>query len=370
MCRTHTETIFCGCDHSSWTQTSSEACQCENLMFKMEATMEEGQKCHNCSQRTLGFGPEGKCVSPDSMRRYLAFRNAQFLRVTALQTEPLSERATKTITDFRKVLVTLAKASEPGGVHEAAVKSFASADYSGVEKTTWLTFKNCVIPLQANEHFIDRSHFLSPKLTIVPPGTIAYHSDRCGVCWGSFSSADPEEACSGEGARRLPCGHIYGHKCLIRLFQTSRRPFIACPHCRAEFRSTQARRYSERPFVDTILQAFEDNNGLLGGLVSCALFPWFVAVVLTMDIAPKLNVDSGDDFKGASRGFKALFILIAFSMWPLIFIAGWAERLGQGVNLLFAKMEFNLATKIGSLTLGIMLTMLTIAVVSWLTKTL
>jgi hypothetical protein len=351
-------------------QTSSEACQCRKLMFKMEATMEEGQKCHNCSQRNLGLGPNGNCVSHDSMRRYLAFRNAQFLRVTALQRDLLSEGAKKAVAEFRKVVVTLAKASELSRVHEAAVKSFASADYSGIEKTTWLTFNNCVVPLRTNEYLIDRSHFLSPKLRIVPPGTIADHSDRCGVCWGSFSSADPEEACSGEGARKLPCGHIYGHKCLIRLFQKSRRPFIACPHCRAEFRSTQARRYSERPFVDTILQAFEDNNGLLGGLASCALFPWFVAVVLTMDIAPKLNVDSADDFKGASRWYKALFILIAFSMWPLIFIAGWAERLGHGVNLLFAKMGFNLATKIGSLTLGIMLTMLAIAVVSWLTKTL
>jgi len=366
MCRVHTEKIFCGCVHSSWAQTSSEACQCEKIMFKMEATMEEGQKCHTCSQRTLGFGPKGNSVSPDTMRRYLAFRNAQFLQVTALQTDLLSESATKVLADFRKVVVTLAKPSEPGGVHEAVLKSFASADYSSIEKKTWRTLKNCSIPLdfQENEHLIDRSHFLAPDVTIVPPGTIADHSDRCGICWGSLSSADPEEACSGDGARRLPCGHIYGHKCLIELFQTSWTPLIACPHCRAEFRSIQARRYSGKDFLLERTIAFGDNNGLIGNLlVLGALFPWFVAVTLTMDTAPKLNLDSGDPYRGASRWLRASIILVIFLTTPFINIVGFLRHLGDGVNLLFTKMGFNLASKIGSLILGI-----TIAVVISLNK--
>jgi hypothetical protein len=254
------------------------------------------------------------------MRRYLAFCNAQFIDVTAFQTEPLIEGATEAIANFRKVLVTLAKPPESGGVHQAAVKNFTTADYSGIEKSTSVQLKNHVMPLDfhTNEYLIDRSHFISPDMTIVPPGTIANHNDRCGVCRGLFCTADPEEACLGEGARRLPYGHIYGHKCLITLFQTSKEPLIACPHCRAEFRSIQARRYSEKTLVLASLVAFEDNNGLLGNLITGALFPWFVAVIFTMDTAPKLNIDSEDDLKEAARWFRALVILIVFSASPFI----------------------------------------------------
>jgi hypothetical protein len=57
---------------------------------------------------------------------------------------------------------------------------------------------------------------------------------------------------------------------------------------------------------------FEHNNGLLGQLIVDALFPWFVAVMLTMDTAPKLNLDSRDSFKEASRWFRTSIILIVF----------------------------------------------------------
>jgi hypothetical protein len=184
MCVIHIETIFWGCTHSSWTQTSSEYCQCEDIMFMMGASMQAGQKCQNCSQETLNLGSKKKSVSNDSTRRYLAFRNAQFLQVTARHTENLSEGAAKAIADFRNVLVTLARPSESGGVRQAAVKTFATADYSGIEESTWVLLKHPPIPLDfhTNEHLIDRSHFISPEVTVVPPGTIADDSDRCGIC--------------------------------------------------------------------------------------------------------------------------------------------------------------------------------------------
>jgi hypothetical protein len=118
------------------------------------------------------------------------------------------------------------------------------------------------------------------------------------------------------------------------------------------------------------ITAFEHKNGLLGNLIVDALFPWFVAVMLTMDTAPKLNLDSGDPLKGAPRWVRASIILVLFSVSPFVFIVDALGTLGRGVNLLFRKVGFNLASKIGSLKLRIVLTILTIAVVSWLTKIL
>jgi hypothetical protein len=53
-----------------------------------------------------------------------------------------------------------------------------------------------------------------------------------------MTTTDPEEACNGEGARMLPCGHIFGRKCLANMFKiVGEVPGRnRCPACRREYR--------------------------------------------------------------------------------------------------------------------------------------
>jgi hypothetical protein len=55
---------------------------------------------------------------------------------------------------------------------------------------------------QPDTHLIYITEFSSPRLKIVPPGTIPKDSDKCGICWGSLVALG-DEAYEGGGARML-----------------------------------------------------------------------------------------------------------------------------------------------------------------------
>jgi hypothetical protein len=72
---------------------------------------------------------------------------------------------------------------------------------------------------QPNNFLADLCDFDSPGVKVAPPGLIHPDDDRCDICWGSLTSVDVEDSCSGGGAQKLSCGNVCGIKCLARAFE-------------------------------------------------------------------------------------------------------------------------------------------------------
>jgi hypothetical protein len=189
------------------------------------------------------------------------------------------------------------------------------------------------VPLdyQPNDFLTDRSDFISPKIKIVPPGTIQPEHEKCGICWGSLTTSDPEEACSGRGARRLPCGHIFGRKCLVSTFNIGSegqpRGTNRCPACRQLFRVSLTRHSSPLPFYQVSIASFSNNMasslGTIGLCMLVLLLPYIYAVAISMDIGVKVNVFSDHWLRTTPKWLR---ITMAVLMLPAIVegFYGWS----------------------------------------------
>ena len=303
MCQIHTETFFYGCCHSAFAQTTWELCKCGRDLFIMKVEWDRIQNCPHCEAKKGSkwtalrhLTREEAAVRTDSVRRFLDFRKYQ-LAVTLCEVPDMFDKAT--------------------------AKIIIREDFEAVGRLAWDKASGTSIPLNSRrkDHQIDRSYFITPELRIVPAGKIKPHQDRCGICLGSLTSFDPEESCSGHGARKLPCGHIYGRQCIVDAFTKSLEKIKRCPHCRREFSISKARYYSTRYYFMQSIDAVERNNGQTGVLAVCALFPLFLAVAISMNVAPKLNVDSGDKARRYSRWEMVLLAVVILAVWPLVHIA-------------------------------------------------
>lgn len=149
----------------------------------------------------------------------------------------------------------------------------------------------------------------------------AHGQEKCGICWGSLISTDKEEACSGGGPRMLPCGHLIGRKCLARTFQIGNR----CPYCREEYRVSLVRREDDRSFVRACFESFQENTfdqwGWLGLSLAVTAIPLVWAVLMSMDVAPKLNMVSDSQHPLRTRRERMLYAMLIIAISPLIFTA-------------------------------------------------
>jgi hypothetical protein len=302
MCQLHTETLFYGCCHSAFAQTTSELCNCGRDLFIMKVEWDRIQNCPHCEAKKGSkwtvlrhLTREEFAVRTDSVRRFL---------------------------DFRKCQLVVAQGQGPDLFGKAAAKIIIREDFEAVDRLDWDKASGTPIPLNSRrkDHHIDRSYFITPELRIVPAGKIKPHQDSCEICLGSLTSFDPEESCSGHGARKLPCGHIYGRQCIVDALTKSLEKIKRCPHCRKEFSISKARHYSSRHYFMKSIDAVERNNGQTGVLAVCALFPLFLAVALSMNVAPKLNVDSEDRARGYSWWKRTLFAVVILATWPLVHV--------------------------------------------------
>lgn len=66
------------------------------------------------------------------------------------------------------------------------------------------------LDLTCDDFLIDVANITTPEIRVVPQDMIQPDHERCGICHGSLTLNDSDEACLGEGARQLPCGHTYG----------------------------------------------------------------------------------------------------------------------------------------------------------------
>jgi hypothetical protein len=154
---------------------------------------------------------------------------------------------------------------------------------------------------------IDDANFTSPRLKIVPPGTIPEDSDKCSLFWGSLGTDDDGEGleCEGGGARMLPCGHIYGKKCIKDVFAR----WSMCP-CTREFR---VKRALSRSFVEATLESLFENPELDRGWLAARtmllslLSPVVLAAAVTMNVGHRLHPNG--PFKRVSLPIRMLILL-------------------------------------------------------------
>lgn len=153
---------------------------------------------------------------------------------------------------------------------------------------------------------------------VVTPGIIQPEHGKCGVCWGSLTTDDPEEVCSGQGARMLPSGHIFGRKCLLSTFKIGNegqpRGTNTCPACRQLFRVSFTRHSSTLPFYKESIAKYSNmvlSLGRIGLVILPLLRPYIYAVAISMNIGVKVNVFSDHWLRTTPRWLRiALAILM------------------------------------------------------------
>jgi hypothetical protein len=204
--------------------------------------------------------------------------------------------------------------SSPGISNMGYVPSKRTAGVNDVD----VPLNSIPLDYQPDTHLIDITEFSSPRLKIVPPGTIPTDSDKCGICWGSLVALG-DEACGGGGARMLDCGHVYGKTCIANTFER----WTNCPFCTREYRIRHQPRYG---FVESsILGLVEDQQlileprwliarAMLLGLLSPIVF----AVVMTMDIGNRQHPQ--DPRRNRSLLVKILIILGSILGSPYIYV--------------------------------------------------
>ncbi|KAH8758778.1 hypothetical protein F5882DRAFT_523476 [Hyaloscypha sp. PMI_1271] len=156
------------------------------------------------------------------------------------------------------------------------------------------------LPLQLlpNNYLTDSTEFSSPNIMVVPPGLIPRDLDKCGVCWGSLVGIS-DAACEGGPPRMLPCGHIYGKKCISKVFER----ISSCPHCTRRYivrRQGKQRTDPVNAVIDGLMEdpRLEPEWLFARNIVMRILTPFVLAVVLTMDVGPKVGMNRGEALIG------------------------------------------------------------------------
>lgn len=79
------------------------------------------------------------------------------------------------------------------------------------------------------ERYERRIQFRVDSLKDVPRSKIPESQDICALCPGSLSADDEDSKCESEVAKMLPCGHIMGFECLLKLAEPSGA--VRCLYC-------------------------------------------------------------------------------------------------------------------------------------------
>ncbi|KAI0876313.1 hypothetical protein GGS24DRAFT_514264 [Hypoxylon argillaceum] len=103
-------------------------------------------------------------------------------------------------------------------------------------------------------------------------------SVECAICRLELAIASPVDA-DHESFAMLPCGHVFGHACIIQWLYQSDTP--TCPQCRRNMRHSVCRhitgpraiqggpRFNRRRDLPPALASAREDGGLLGGCATC-----------------------------------------------------------------------------------------------------
>jgi hypothetical protein len=97
----------------------------------------------------------------------------------------------------------------------------------------------------------------------------------------------------------LPCGHIYGKKCISKVFER----ISSCPHCTRRYivrRQGKQRTDPVNAVIDGLMEdpRLEPEWLFARNIVMRILTPFVLAVVLTMDVGPKVGMNRGEALIG------------------------------------------------------------------------
>lgn len=300
MCRLHTEVAFAFCGHICFQTAYKKSCDCRKDLLSM---MVAGNSCPGCPQAP---NPLKEPTSQKPLTKTIIADTEDWLR---------------RLKDFGKVEAAI-YGPLPVRLHPSQLESDEARTAALVKMS--VRFRPVPLDYQPNDFLTDRFDFISPKIKVVPPGTIQPEHEKCGICWGSLTTKDPEEACSGQGARRLPCGHIFGRKCLVSAFNIGNegqpRGTNRCPACHQQFRVSFTKYSSPLPFYQVSIASFSNDMvsslGTIGLLMLVLLLPYIYAVAISMNIGVKVNVFSDHWLRTTPRWMRitlAVLMLVGFA---------------------------------------------------------
>ena len=287
MCKIHTETLYVRCGHGFFTQTMENDVPCINIDRYSMAT----------NKRSLCPW----CLGVPAAERVLEDVNGVRL-------------------DWERRVREWNEACEATNI-ERGVENRLSM-FEAIGDGTW-------IPLY---YMADRSEVTAPELLVIAPGTIPEDSDRCGVCYGSLTSLEPDEWCEGYGARKLPCGHFFGRRCLQSTFDIGQEedgpPKARCPYCQRQFLVTSNSKTSEVSFFYASLAHYFSTYPRFGPIIGgypvftlmghILIYPYVCVVGISMEIAAKLNIRRRHRFRTTPRWIRLLLAVIGLGVWHLI----------------------------------------------------
>jgi len=149
--------------------------------------------------------------------------------------------------------------------------------------------------------------------------------DRCGICYSSLTSLDPNEYCEGYGARKLSCGHIFGRKCLLSTFEIGQEgggpPKSRCPTCQMQFLIALNSKVERLPFVAASLSHYLNvafpSFLFLEIFLMGAIFPYILGVGMSMELAAKVNVRRRHWLPTTPRWIRLLSAAFGVASWIL-----------------------------------------------------
>jgi hypothetical protein len=328
MCQIHTETLFFKCAHSGFTQTRTRHCDCRRDVLGMDVDLE--QKCPYCRE-SKDTPEEDGSANPDLVLTEMAKKTTHLETARVwLTKEKFADTVDwlRRVQDFTNAQVAVEKSGQTVLDYELRISWVGdpclkqSNDWSAT--ALWRN-QTDPLDLQPNKFLIDKCKFISPEMKVVPPGKIPHEHGKCPICWGSFAVTSGGEACSGGSPRMLPCGHIFGQRCIARAFETSN----SCPYCREEYRVLLVQRSSRLTYyavsLEGLLKNNEWNSGLgskLKYLVILCVWPFLLAVVTSMKVAPKINVfsESQHVFRTAPKWQRFLYAIAVMASSPLMYL--------------------------------------------------
>jgi hypothetical protein len=180
------------------------------------------------------------------------------------------------------------------------------------------------------------------NMRFIPADEIS--EDRCDICWGAFNGDD---LCESGGLRlMLPCGHIFGRNSIEHILYGRGRDSYGnnCPLCKVKLFGLHTLPspassvfdviYGEKPTKKPVRWALN--------LILYLSFPWFFAVIFTMDVGPRHKADTPTFpfwYPVVSGALVAIVFLIApiidllivilALIWLIAELICWITRLGQ-----------------------------------------
>ena len=328
MCRVHTERFYWRCAHYTWRKSREDNGSC-NACRKQEAyrLVWHDSVCPSClpfntNPNSVVKEPEHDDFLPrdrigedkEGLRRH---REALYRR--GIDADAERTNFNRRVEAYKKAIALHQKAittSTSSNSHNGTTNCKTDPELEGI-CTEVVPRRSLPLRFPRKTHLLDQSHFSSPEITVVPPGVIPKDRQRCGVCWGDLSLTGVE-GCEGGWPRMLACGHIYGKQCIADILDR----YGYCPLCTQKY-SVRRQGSSNYPSVAKAFDGLVADPQLgprrpfVRGFFTKLLSPIILAVVLTMDVGPRLRGD--DTLRRANLPTKIAVWLACILLSPAMY---------------------------------------------------